>query len=365
MRVFLKELKQDILLYLALFLLFSNYMLFTAFDWGVEDAFNLVKNSVRVICLFLLLLYMGQIGKIKYSILFSILLVIIFYVINGNDILLNIFFLLIIFSCLFRVKLNNIVIFTFFSYVVYFFLHNIFIFTGILENSIFSFDERVRNSYGFSNANRLGVFYFYFFMLNFYMIAHSGKNFYKKIIFYFFAISSIIYIQLSDARTSLFLCVLIVLLWQISKLNLFYKLQRFSLNFVIIFSAGISFYLASKSGESFNEILSYRPAFFKQYTDLLFENNMSIIFGVPLNEDITVDNSYIIFSGAIGVVLSFILYVFSPIISYKKYIPRAYVIMIIASLLYGVFESNLLRVEMLAPIFVLFCLFFGKKENFS
>ncbi len=39
--------------------------------------------------------------------------------------------------------------------------------------------------------------------------------------------------------------------------------------------------------------------------------------------------------------------------------------MIIASLLYGVFESNLLRVEMLAPIFVLFCLFFGKKENFS
>ncbi|CAA0271648.1 hypothetical protein [Acinetobacter baumannii] len=365
MKVFFKELKQNILLYLALFLLFSNYMLFTAFDWGGEDSFTFFKNIIRIISLFLLFLYVGQVGKIKYSIFSCFLIVLGLYAINGNDILLNIFFFLIIFACLFRVKLDNIVVFAFTSYVIYFVLHNFFIFTGILENSISTFDERIRNSYGFSNVNRLGIFYFYFFMLNFYMIAHNNKAFYKKIVFYFFALSSIIYILLSDARTSLFLCILIVILWQLSKFDLFYKLQRFALNFVIFFSAGVSFYLASKGGESFNEVLSYRPAFFKQYTDLLFENNISIFFGVPLNEDITVDNSYIIFSGAIGIVLSFIIYLFSPIISYKKYIPRAYVIMIIASLLYGVFESNLLRVEMLVPIFVLFCLFFGKKENFS
>lgn len=365
MKVFLRDSKQDILLYLSLFLLFSNYMLFTAFDWGEESAFNFLKTSVRVVSLFLLFLYIRKVRKIKYSLFFWVLLTLTLFCINGNDLLLNLLFFLIIFSCLSHIKLNNLVFFTFICYVFYFILHNILVFSGILENSISAFDERVRNSYGFSNVNRLGIFYFYFFMLNFYMISRSNGGFYKKTIFYLFSLISVIYIVLADSRTSLYLCILILILWQLSVLNLFYKLQRFSLNFIVIFCVGVSFFLASNGGQSFNEILSYRPILFKQYIDFLFSSYLNMIFGAPLNEEITVDNSYIVFSGAVGIIISFLVYIFSPFISYKKYIPRVYVIMIIASLLCGVFESHLLRVEMLVPIFILFCLFFGKKENFS
>lgn len=364
MKVFLKDSKQDILLYLSLFLLFSNYMLFTAFDWGEGDSFGLLKNIVRIVSFFILCLYVGIVGRIKFSLFFSILSTLVFFSISGNEILLNILFLLIIFLCLLQAKLDRLVFYTFIFYVLYFILHNFLIFTGILENSISSFDARVRNSYGFSNVNRLGIFYFYFFMLNFYMISRDKGNFHKKIIFYLFALSSLVYIVLSNSRTSLYICILIIILWQLSKLNIFYKWQRLILNFVIPFCAGVSFYLASSSGQIFNEILSYRPGFFKQYVDILFSNNFNIIFGAPLSEEMTVDNSYILFSGAFGLIVSFLIYFFSPFFSYNKYIPRVYVIMIIASLLCGVFESNLLRVEMLVPIFILFCLFFSKKENF-
>lgn len=364
MRVFLKDSKQDILLYFSLFLLFSNYMLFTAFDWGGEDSFNFLKNIIRIVAFFILCLYLGVVGRIKHSIFFSILFVLALFGISGNEILLNILFLLIIFSCLMRIKLDRLIFYIFIFYILYFILHNFLIFTGFLENSISSFDERVRNSYGFSNVNRLGIFYFYFFMLNFYMISHIKGDFYKKIIFYLFALSSLVYIVLSSSRTSLYISVLIIVLWNLSKIDIFHKGQRLILNFIVLFCAGVSFYLASSKGAVFNEILSYRPSFFKQYVDILFSSNFNIIFGAPLSEEITVDNSYILFSGAVGLIVSFLIYFFSPFFSYNKYIPRIYVIMIIASLLCGVFESSLLRVEMLVPIFILFCLFFSRKENF-
>jgi hypothetical protein len=357
--------KNDFLLYFSIFLLLSNYMLFTAFQWGLSENFSFLKMPLRIFVFSLMFLYLFKQEKIKIIFIFLIIFLLLLFFINNNEFLLNIVFLLLFFSSFLRVKLDDFIYFIFISYLFYFLLHNFLLFSGVLSNEVASVGERVRNGFGFTNVNRLGMFYFYFFIICFFNIINSKfkSNFYSFSLLFFCAIS-LGFIKLSESRTALYCCFLIVALYFLGRFKLFSYLQRSLVSFLLPICFLISIVLSSNFGLKFDELLSYRPTFFNEYIDIILSKDLYIFLGMPVIEDLTIDNSYLLFLGAVGLIISFVFIFASPFILYRRFIPERYVLIIIVSLFYGIFESNLLRVEMLVPIVVLFSMLFGKKDNY-
>lgn len=361
MNFFLEDFKKNILLYSALFILISNYMIFTAFNWAVDLDFEAFKLGFRFFSFIFLVFYLFARGKIKKSLLLLIILTLILFIINNNEILLNILFMFIIFGCMYDLKVNNFLMFIFICYVFYFFIHNILFYSGVIYDGENVVGDRVRESFGFTNVNRLGIFYFYFMILCFYVF--NEKKGFLKILSLIFLIISAYYILASDSRTALYCSVLLFAFYVFKGVPGLVRSQRFILNFTILIGALLSLYLASSSAQLLNEALSLRPYFFAQYFNTLLEG-YNFIFGVPVFQDVTVDNSYILLCGAYGILISFLFFLVSPLLSFNKKISSIFSSMIIVILLYGVFESNLLRIEMLVPIFVFYSLFFVNDRNY-
>src|SRR5690606_24282892 len=138
-------------------------------------------------------------------------------------------FLLLFFSALLNKKLDDFLFFIFLLYVFYFIIHNVFYFSGIISNEIIQTDIRERSSFGFTNVNRLSIFYFYLFLLSFYFLV-EWKKIRLIVIYSLLCFISLFYIYLSQSRTALFCCALAVILFLLFRFNLFYKITRFSLN---------------------------------------------------------------------------------------------------------------------------------------
>lgn len=360
MNFFLEDIKKNILLYLSLFILISNYMLFTAFNWSGGFEFEILKLILRLISFVFLLVFIFHKKIISKNLLILTFFTIIFYVINKNEIILNILFIFMIFACMYDIKIKNLLVFIFLCYIYYFLVHNILFYSGIILNADSFSVDRSRESFGFSNVNRLGIFYFYFFILSFYFFIQKNKFF--KYFSLIFLCTSIYYILASDSRTALYCSILLYSLYVFKKITIFIKLQRFVLNFIILIGALFSLYLASASGQVWNQVLSMRPYFFEQYFNTLLIG-YNFWLGSPVPEEITVDNSYILFFGAYGIFFSFLFCLVSPLLSINKKINPTFASMNIVILLYGIFESNLLRVEMLVPIFVFYSIFFASNRN--
>lgn len=358
--------KNNFLLYLSMFLLLSNYMLLTAFQWQLSESYIFLKTPLRLFVILLLFFHLFKQGKVKIIFIFLVIYSVLLFFINTNEFLLNILFLFLFFTSFLNVKQDDSIFLIFVYYLFYFMVHNLLLFSGVLSNEVSNIGERIRSGFGFTNVNRLGMFYFYFFIISFFMIIRNKVQFnLSSLGFVLCCIISLIFIKLSDSRTAFYCCMLMVFLYLLGRFKIILYIQRLSVNFLFPLCFFISLYLASNAGMVYNSVLSYRSTFFNQYIDLILSKDSYVLFGMPIIEDLTIDNSYLLFIGAVGLFNSILFALLSPFIIYKRFLPEGYILLIIVVLLYGVFESNLLRVEMLVPVVVLYSMLFGKSQNYN
>ena len=357
--IYFQDFKNNALVYFSLFLLFSNYMLFTAFNWAVDFDFDSIKLFIRIFVFFLLLISILSNGFIKKNIFFMLLYCLFLFALNFNEVLLNFIYLFMIIGSMKNIFIDNVFLSVLYLYLIFSIIHVSLFLLGAIVDVDSVYGDRLRHSFGFTNVNRLGIFYFYFLVLCTYFLLNSKCL--LKFVSLFGLIASIFYIILSDSRTALYCSLLLFALIALGKFHGIYKLERFFLNFCIIFCSVISFYLSTSIGQVWNDVLSFRPAYFEQYTNFLYSSS-GFFFGLPLIDEITVDNSYILFSGAFGLLSSILFYFVSPFLIFNVKVDRILCASIIVILFYGVFESNLLRVEMLLPIIVFYYLFFQEKS---
>jgi hypothetical protein len=159
---------------------------------------------------------------------------------------------------------------------------------------------------------------------------------------------------LSDSRTAIISIFIFFLFCQI---NLIKKLKKGIVILPILFLF-LSFYLANQSDNiALNLVLSNRPT---DYNDFL--NSVTFInyfIGAPIAE-YRVDNSYLVgfFStGAVGMVVFFLLF-YKALKSEYSTIEIA---LFLSLLIYGVFESLIVRVEF--PVVILFYYIIFFKDN--
>lgn len=345
------------LIYISIFLLGLNFLIFSGLNL-IEGGG--AKNILRFLSLFFLIMVVFINGKIKkYDFLFFLLLFIIFLV-NLNDLALNLVYIFVFFMALRNISIEHIIGKSFFIFLFLSAVHIFLYFFGFLNESITNYDNRVRYSFGFENVNKLSVFYYTLFAFSF--LYFKKTTLIGKILSVFVGLLSFYFIILSDSRTALFCMMLNLVLLLLIKFDLFRfileKINPFLLSFFVVFSL----YLSSDYGMYFNSILSYRPEYFNNYIDFIFLDYFGFFFGVGIYDAYPIDNSYLLFLGSVGFIFSFIFMLFMFICTLKNKIVFDFFPIVFSTLLYGVFESVLIRPEFFLSILVLYVYLFGVDE---
>lgn len=214
---------------------------------------------------------------------------------------------------------------------------------GIIENKIagryIDYETVYRSSLGFGNVNTPFIYYmgiifglYYFF----------GKD--RKKLFLIYVISSIIAFWLfkeTNCRTGIYIYILFIGASLIYSEKMNNKIQKYIPYLFIIFTF-FSIALASIYGNTIhnyvNEVLSNRPYFSNYY---LKNHEIFSLFGTSVTEGYVLDNYYISLMVKTGLISYFIyFYIFYKGGTYLKKDYRL-VLIIIFTLIYGIFECNL------------------------
>lgn len=351
-----------ILVYFAFFILINNFIVFTAFDWNYASESGSYKTFLRVIAALLLIAFIFIKGELKKYYFLLAFIFLSFFILNNNILVINVLYLILFAACLSYVEIEKVLIVFFVIYVFIFFLHNILFFFGVLENQITDISGRVRYAFGFNNVNRLGMFYFYLFLISMYMLFRKGVFRVSGFLYIFLIVVSFIYIDLSGSRTALICLLIASIFFLFGRFNLLVKSSRFFLNFLFLICAFLSLWMATSYALPYNDFFSLRPVFFNYFFNELLSSDFNIIFGMKVADDMLVDNSYLLFFSALGLFAASVFTVLSPLFVYHSYIDKKYFPFIYSTLVYGVFESNIIRMELLIPILVVFILFFNRKN---
>lgn len=137
------------------------------------------------------------------------------------------------------------------------------------------------------------------------------------------------------------------------------------MNFLFPICFLISILMSTDYAMHYNDLLSLRPLYFNYFFSELARDDYNLIFGMKMTTDMLVDNSYLLFLGATGLIFTMLFVFISPLISFKSSVENKYLPLLYSVLIYGIFESNIIRIELLVPIAMIYILFFCKFDNCS
>lgn len=349
--------KKTNLLYLSLLILLFNFLFFVGIDLGFSD----YKNVNRLLSLLFLILYLISWGKVSLkALIFNFILIfvfIIYFVLNNNELIFNFIYLFIFFMALKDVDINDLMLKIFGIFSLGALIHILLLFFGLVENINYEISNRNRSTFGFLNVNQLAIFYFYCLVISLFILLNKyARNF--KLFALLLIPLSLYFIVLSDSRTAFFCFLVYLILHIIIKFKVLAKFYSIAIVFLFSILFMVSFFLSLNSSPFVNDVLSNRPALFNIYLNDLLANNYNFFWGVDLVEGTPLDNSYILFLCCFGFIGSIFIIFIAPFLARRSSIKSTFYPLITVVLLYGVFESNLIRVELLVPLIVLYIYFF-------
>lgn len=349
---------REVFLFIAILLLGLNFILFSAFS--TEETSSVMKLAFRVIAAGLLGMIVIFDRQISISLLAWIFICSIIFLITFNVFTLNLVFLFLIVSAMRTISIDKTMNYILFAYIIMFIIHIAFFNLNIIQNDVVQYDGRIRASYGFGNVNKLGMFYYCFANILLYEFTRNSKaNFMKKLLLILGIGLSIFFILVSGSRTSLLCLALTFILIFINTSETFAKYNRSFLNYIILICYVITLGLALNFSSKLNEILSYRPELFNLYLHEISSNFSYFTFGYFGITNYPVDNSYLVFIGSVGCIISSLCVLASYILIRNSYVDKKLIPIVLSSLLFGIFENSLLRVELLLPAVIVFVLFYN------
>lgn len=322
--------KDKILLLFSFIVLTINFVLSTALDIYSD----LTSDLLRIISLCLLIsVYLKNATYFSY---FSFLLLAMLYLISGNIYYLNFIFFLVFISVLKSFSIESVIKYSFFSILLGAFVHILAFNLNLIDPDKLNYIylDRYRYTLGFKNPNQLAIYYFTLAILSFLMIRTN------KILAWISMLVSIYIIYLSDSRTTLigfFIFIILILLKHSAFTSIILKLTPFG-------ALVITIIISLLKDTVFNNILSLRPEIYSDFINKF--DGISILFG--LNEDIIIDNFYLISFGTlgfIGLILLLAIITFYNIKAKPEFYP-----FIITLFIMSIFESFLIRPEFLLSI---------------
>lgn len=218
--------------------------------------------------------------------------------------------------------------------------------TGIVDNYVWTYLGRTRNTLGFVHANNAGI-------LNYSVVVLSLMSC-KRIKWYHYFVTLLIsyfIFDLTDSRTG-FLCILIFLFSVIIVRFLSYNMIKFIYVGVsiFVFATPLMWNLPIINSTKMNQLLSLRPGIFSRYISK--HSLKHFLFGGSVIEEI--DNFYLLFLYNAGIII-YMLFLISTIIMIVRLINNGkYVLLsfVFSLLIMGMFESSILRPEYLCvPLF--------------
>ncbi len=336
--------------YLAIFLLCFNYLLYNFFG------FSEIKNYVRIVAILFILA--SLFFKRELTLFNCVLLVTIAFIIAGNGVdSLNIAacFLLAI-SIDFDVKTFDIVhkVSLLLSIVVL-----VSLMSGVVKGKQYvDTQERIRNTLGFGNVNSASLF-FASYIICFFMSKEKIKVYH---IIYALAISLILYLK-TDSRTALgaVIVFLVVYITLLSRFNNVFK-NLFLLLEIVLFISPIFWILPLSS--SMDKFLSFRVTYFRNYIE---SNDLAnLLLGGTQIADI--DNFFLILLFNVGIV-GYLLLCYLIFKSSKNLIhsnKNKELALIITILTVGLVESTGVRVELgMTMLFWVVVIYYVKRQDRS
>jgi len=342
-----KKILIEFLTSISLIILGINFIAFSAFQQGDDDS-SIFKSILRFVVAGLLFLIIVIKNKVNYFYLIFFPLIAIFFLLNSNVFTLNFLYILLIVYAFSGFDYDKILKKFFYIYIAMCIVHLVFLKTGYIVNTYFEYDGRFRASYGFGNVNKLGMMYFNFGLISLYVLLNNPRK-YELFLSIFSIVISVFFIVASDSRTSLIVFLLVSFIYFINKFKIFSKILIYFYKYIFYFCIVITLVVSSYIGRYYNELLSNRPEMFGNYfTELM--GFPYILFGYYGSPEYPVDNSYLVLMGAIGPILFLLIFIIILFFSKKSNISSAHVPIFFGLLLFGIFENNLLRVELLLPI---------------
>jgi hypothetical protein len=337
------------------------FFLLVSFVFGVASELIgglsiFLRAGVVIFCLFFGIVVSN---RIQISVILMSLMMLIYFCIilffNLNLTTLNFIFLVIIMFYLhvIRTNQNEIITNLFWASIVVLFLYSLCYLLGYTSDNFTEIGGRVRYSFGFTNANKVGAIAYSTFVIT-YLYCIPKRSF----ILFFIVASACVYCAImSDSRTAILSILIFFILCQLKFIK---KLQKMIVLLPLLCLL-LSFYIANQSDNAvLNLVLSNRPVDFNDF--LRSTTYMNYFVGAPIG-DFRVDNSYLVgfFSvGLIGMVVFLFLFL-NSLNSAKSIMDLA---LIVSLLLYGLFESLIVRVEFPIVILFYYLIFFdGKKQD--
>lgn len=330
----------------------SNVMAHSTYFWRVLTAFLLMTIG---------LIYGVNISRNIFFLLCSFMLSM---VISGfgNPMVLN--FLFLIAFCIFskNIKINYVIECALISLLVAVAVVFISLILNIFDSGVDLSGDRERLMFGFKNANIFPTLYFTFILI---FILHHGRLF-SLLSFFVFSLGVYIYIK-SDTRA------LIFGIFSLFFLRLIFISTNKSLIKIIIFSLIVSPVILVWSSKFIfinydwiDILLSNRPKIWSEYISSL--PLYSYMWGgVAPEENITIDNSFLLIQSIVGVpVLIFLILKFYKFLC--ECLDRGFhtiMVVMLSFWIYCYFESNLIRPEIIFSLVFFHLLFnedFGKKK---
>ncbi len=341
--------------FIPIFLLFFNFVFGVAAE--LYDGFQLViRISALLFCVSYAFISNVK-GKVEGYVLFLFfcLYLISVFVFNFSLITLNFIYLSVIIFYFKSVKLSLELLISnaFYVTVIVLGLFCISIILGIVTPSSTEIGGRLRYSFGFSNANKVGIVAYSLYVLVWLNYFFNNKNL-KSVVF--FSIVSFSMAYFSDSRTSLYSIVIFSFLCVFALPKI---IRRFMFILPLLFLL-VSFYISTLSNEfSVNLLLSNRPVDFNNFMKNL--EFINYITGASSEGD-RVDNSYILAYFSVGPLL-FLLFLFRcfQFSNYEHH--KSVWAFFVSLLLYAIFEALLVRVEFPLVLIFYYMIFFSNKTK--